>query len=118
MIHIEPGLYLRVQQLSERAPPLPLQSGFSLDVAYRALGIYSPSETGECYFILANDRDETWFISNRHFCAVGLFPERTNLRFSLWTPAGATAHSKWASQIRLSLRVRPRRSINRGGQHG
>ena len=39
MIHIEPGLYLRVQQLSERAPPLPLQSGFSLDVAYRALGI-------------------------------------------------------------------------------
>ena len=94
MIHIEPGFYLRVQQLSERAPPLPLQSGFSLDVAYRALGIYSPSETGECYFILANDRDETWFISNRHFCAVGLFPERTNLRFSLLTPAGgATART-------------------------
>ena len=92
MIHIEPGLYLRVQQLSERAPPLPLQSGFSLDVAYRALGIYSPSETGECYFILANDHDETWFISNRHFRVVGVFPERRNLRFSLSAPAsGATA---------------------------
>ena len=94
MIHIEPGLYLRVQQLSERAPPLPLQSGFSLDVAYRALGIYSPSETGECYFILANDRDETWFISNRHFRVVGLFPETKDLRLSLVTlPTGTTARA-------------------------
>ena len=30
MIHIEPGLYLRVQQLSERAPPLPLQAASRL----------------------------------------------------------------------------------------
>ena len=87
MIYLEPGLYLRVQQLSERAHPLPLESGFSLDVAYRALGIYSPSETGECYFILANDRDETWFISNRHFRVVGSFPERRDLRISLASPA-------------------------------
>ena len=89
MIHLEPGLYLRVQQLPERAPPLPLQSGFSVDVAYRALGIYSPSETSECYYIVANDRDETWFISNRHFRVVGLFSERRDLRF----PLGA-----WASR--------------------
>ena len=82
MIYLEPGLYLRVQQLSGRAPPLPLESGFSPAVAYRALGIYSPSETGECYYILANDRDETWFISNRHFRVVGLFPERTEVRFT------------------------------------
>ncbi len=83
MIHLEPGLYLRVQELPERAPPLPLQSGFSVDVAYRALGIYSPSETSECYYIVANDRDETWFISNRHFRVVGLFPERRDLWFPL-----------------------------------
>lgn len=83
MIHLEPGLYLRVQQLQERAPPMPLQSGFSVDIAYRALGIYSPSETSECYYIVANDRDETWFISNRHFRVVGFFPERRDLSFPL-----------------------------------
>lgn len=83
MIHIEPGLYLRVQQASQRPHPLPLESGFSADVAYRVLGVHSPSETSECYFILANDRDETWFISNRHFRVVGLFPERRDLRFAL-----------------------------------
>lgn len=84
MIHLELGLYLRVQQVSQRPPqPLPLQSGFSVDVAYRALGIHSPSETSECYFILANDRDETWFVSNRHFRTVGIFPERRELRFAL-----------------------------------
>lgn len=84
MITLEPGLYLRVQQVSQRPPhPLPLENGFSVDVAYRALGIHSPSETSECYFILANDRDETWFISNRHLRVVGLFPERSDLRFDL-----------------------------------
>ncbi len=83
MIQIEPGLYLRVQQASQRPHPLPLESGFSVDTAYRALGIHSPSETSECYFIVANDRDETWFISNRHFRVVGLFPERRDLRFAL-----------------------------------
>lgn len=83
MIHIEPGLYLRVQQAFQRPHPLPLESGFSVDVAYRALGIHSPSETNECYFILANDHDETWFISNRHFRVIGLFPERRELRFPL-----------------------------------
>ncbi len=84
MICLEPGLYLRVQQASQRPPhPLPLENGFSVDVAYRALGVHSPSETSECYFILANDRDETWFISNRHFRTVGIFSERRDLRFSL-----------------------------------
>jgi hypothetical protein len=83
MIHLEPGLYLRVEQFGEKLHPLPLQSGFGVDKAYRALGVYSPSETSECYFILANDRDETWFISNRHFRVVGLFPERRELCFPL-----------------------------------
>ncbi len=83
MICLEAGLYLRVEQAAQRPHPLPLESGFSFDVAYRALGIHSPSETSECYFIVVNDRDETWFISNRHFRAVGLFPEQRSLRFPL-----------------------------------
>lgn len=81
MIHIEPGLYVRVHQLPSRPHPLPLESGFSTDVAYRVLGLHSPSETSECYFILSNDRDETWFISNRHFRVVGLYPEQRALHF-------------------------------------
>ena len=86
MIYLEPGLYLRVQQRAQRPHPLPLESGFSADCAYRALGVHSPSETSECYFILANDRNETWFVSNRHFRVVGLFPERRELRFALVSP--------------------------------
>lgn len=103
MISLEPGLYLRVQQLAERAYPLPLQSGFSLDVAYRAFGIYSPSETSECYFILANDRDETWFISNRHLRVVGLFPEKREMRFSLANQAPRSAAAAFSNGPSLSL---------------
>ncbi len=87
MIHLEPGVYVRVQQLDGKAHPLPLDSGFNRATAYRALGLYSPSETSECYFVLANDRDETWFISNRHLRIVGTFPGRHELRFGLDTPA-------------------------------
>jgi len=100
MICLEPGLYLRVQQLPERAAPFPLQSGFSVDVAYRALGIYSPSETSECYFILANDRDETWFISNRHLRVVGLFPERSDTHFSLAANVARSTGSTAACGLR------------------
>ncbi len=44
MIYIELGLYLRVEQVAQRPHPLPLKNGFSFDVAYRALGIHSPSK--------------------------------------------------------------------------
>lgn len=87
MIQLEPGLYVRVEQFPQKPHPLPLDSGFSINVAYRALGIHSPSETSECYFILANDREETWFISNRHLRVVGLFQERKDLRFELAVPS-------------------------------
>ncbi|MEP7329039.1 MAG: hypothetical protein ABI777_07490 [Betaproteobacteria bacterium] len=83
MIYLEPGLYLRVIQAPQRPHPLPLESGFSENVAYRALGVHSPSETSECYFVLSNDRDEIWFISNRHFRTVALEPGRRDLRFRL-----------------------------------
>lgn len=107
MIYLEPGLYLRVQQLTERAQPLPLQSGFSMEVAYRALGIYSPSETSECYFVLANDRDEPWFISNRHFRVVGLFPERTDTRFTISGNAARTPASAAVGGLRAVSSVAP-----------
>lgn len=82
MLALLPGLYLTVEQLGgPHAPqPLPLDNGFSRGTAYRALGLYSPSETSEAYFVLPNDRDEVWFISNRHLRAHAVFPDESALR--------------------------------------
>lgn len=66
MLWIEQGLYLRVQELINGPRPLPLLSGFNSDTAYRALGCFNPSETSDAFYILSNDRDEIWFICNRH----------------------------------------------------
>lgn len=68
MLAYNEDLFVRIQEVQgARAPmPKPLESGFSPDRLYRVLGIYSPSETAEAYLILPNDRDEIWFISQRH----------------------------------------------------
>jgi hypothetical protein len=34
--------------------------------------MYNPSETGECYFILANPERQIWFIPQRHLLAYRL----------------------------------------------
>ncbi len=83
MITLETGLYLRVQELADGPKPFPLQSGFNMQTAYRALGMFNPSETSDAFFILANDKDEIWFICNRHLRAVGLRPEPKDLRHAL-----------------------------------
>ena len=67
MICIEPGVYVRVFEMPNGPMPRPLGSGFSMGVAYRVLGIFSPSETSEGFCVLVNDRDETWYVSDRHF---------------------------------------------------
>lgn len=83
MITLENGLYLRVQELQNGPKPFPLQSGFNPDTAYRALGMFNPSETSDAYFILSNDRDEVWFICNRHLRTVALVASNTALRVPL-----------------------------------
>lgn len=83
MISFENGLYVKVHELAHGPTPLPLKSGFSADQAYRVLGVFSPSESSEAYFILANDEDQMWFISNRHLRFVGISKESTAPRFEL-----------------------------------
>ncbi len=83
MIWIEQGLYLRVEQMENAAKPYPLDNGFNQNTAYRALGMYNPSETSEAYFMLSNDRDEIWFICNRHLRIVGISMDISDLRYSL-----------------------------------
>lgn len=80
MLTLEQGLYLRVQELDNGPKPFPLQSGFSSDTAYRALGLFNPAETSDAYFILSNDRDEVWFICNRHLRTVALVPGTVDMR--------------------------------------
>lgn len=80
MIWCEPGLYLRVVELEDGPKPLPLKSGFSEGTRYRALGLFNPSETSDAYFVLANDRDEIWFICNRHLRATGILRDETAMR--------------------------------------
>lgn len=80
---IDSGIYIRIQELENGPTPLPSRSGFNTNTAYRALGMFNPSETSDAYYILSNDRDETWFICNRHVRVVGLFPERREVRFPL-----------------------------------
>lgn len=72
-ICLQEDLWVTVEQLQgARAPqPLPLESGFSPQSRYKVLGVHCPSETSEAYFVLCNDRDEVWFISNRHFRVSG-----------------------------------------------
>ena len=84
MIYVQPGLYVVIEQLmNQPVPPLPLENGFSHGNAYLALGIFSLSETGEAYFILSNDRDEIWFISNRHLRTYKLMPDSRLFRIQL-----------------------------------
>ncbi|KNC07539.1 hypothetical protein AC790_18430 [Pantoea sp. RIT-PI-b] len=83
MLWMEEGMYLRVEELPGGPRPLPLLSGFSLTTAYRALGCFNPSETSDAYFILSNDRDEVWFICNRHLRTVYLQRDSTAFRLPL-----------------------------------
>jgi len=83
MNSLECGLYLRVEQMENGPKPFPLQSGFSRGKAYRALGLYNPSETSDAYFVLSNDRDEVWFICNRHLRTHALLADETCFHFAL-----------------------------------
>jgi hypothetical protein len=67
-IYLKPDLFVIIKQMQgERSPqPLPLSNGFSEGLVYEVLGIHTASESAEAFLILRNDRDEMWFISNRH----------------------------------------------------
>jgi hypothetical protein len=39
---------------------------------YKVLGMFNPSETSECYFILSNPARQIWFIPQRHLLAYKL----------------------------------------------
>ena len=75
MTSLEPGLYVRIEELDNGPKPFPLTSGFSIGQAYRALGLYNPSETSDAYFVLSNDHEEIWLLCNRHTRAYALLAD-------------------------------------------
>ena len=67
--NFDPRLYVEIVPLENGRPPRPhpiLEGRFDAGYAYKVLGIYNPSETSECYLMLANPRREIWFIPQRH----------------------------------------------------
>lgn len=83
MIDYERGLYVRIVQLPTGPRPLPLEHGFSEDTAYRVLGVYNPSESGECWLILSNELNEMWYISQRHVRTWSLLPGERAFRMAI-----------------------------------
>ena len=83
MTSLVSGLYVRIEELGNGPKPLPLDSGSSKGQAYRALGLYNPSETSDAYFVLSNDSDEIWFICNRHVRAYALLPAELAFRLPI-----------------------------------
>ncbi|WP_309570400.1 hypothetical protein [Deinococcus sp.] len=98
MLAFHPQMFVRIVELDgPRAPmPRPLQSGFNENRAYRVVGVYNPSETSDAYFILPNDREELWFICQRHLRFAGLHDTQAH-HLDLLVALDAPHHSGGAS---------------------
>jgi hypothetical protein len=72
---INDRLYVEIHPLqSGQIPhPHPVQEArFDPAFVYKVLGMYNPSETSECFFVLSNPDRQIWFIPQRHLLAYGL----------------------------------------------
>lgn len=69
---IDSRLYVEIHPFEgPRQPhPHPINDGrFDPKYVYKVLGMYNPSETSECYFVLSNPERQIWFIPQRHLLA-------------------------------------------------
>jgi len=74
-MNINPRLYVEIHPFDGRVSPHPhpIDEGhFDPDYVYKVLGMYNPSETSECYFVLSNTARQIWFIPQRHLLAYRL----------------------------------------------
>ena len=75
MNSLEPGLYLLIEEHDSALRLFPLSRDFATGQAYRALGLYNPSETSDAYFVLSKDHDEIWFTCNSHVRTFASLPD-------------------------------------------
>ena len=72
---LNPRLYVEIHPYDgPHSPhPHPIEEGhFDPSYVYKVLGMYNPSETSECYFVLSNPQRQIWFIPQRHLLAYRL----------------------------------------------
>jgi hypothetical protein len=98
---IDSRLYVEIHPFDgPRSPhPHPIDDGhFDPDYVYKVLGMYNPSETGECYFVLANTERQIWFIPQRHLLAYRMIESE---EFFLPKKSLVTGHSSLVTRSRL-----------------
>jgi hypothetical protein len=69
---INDRLYVEIHPLTSGQIPHPHpidEAHFDPAYIYKVLGMYNPSETSECYMVLANPQRQIWFIPQRHLLA-------------------------------------------------
>jgi hypothetical protein len=74
-MNIDSRLYVEIHPYDgPHSPhPHPIEEGhFDPEYVYKVLGMYNPSETSECYFVLSNPQRQIWFIPQRHLLAYRL----------------------------------------------
>ena len=107
-MNFNPRLYVEIVPLENGRSPQPhpvLEGRFDPEYAYKVLGIYNPSETSECYLMLANPRREIWFIPQRHTRAFRLidsdefFLDKAALGRQTRPPAATPARSRVAAAM-------------------
>ena len=72
---INARLYVEIHPFDGPHSPHPHPIGdchFDPKYVYKVLGMYNPSETSECYFVLSNPDRQIWFIPQRHLLAYKL----------------------------------------------
>ena len=72
---IDSRLYVEIHPLAAGQIPHPHpidEAHFDPKYVYKVLGMYNPSETSECYMVLANPQRQIWFIPQRHLLAHAL----------------------------------------------
>ncbi|MBA3961341.1 MAG: hypothetical protein H0X40_05495 [Chthoniobacterales bacterium] len=119
MIDVREDLYVVIEQLETTlAPqPKPLNHGFSKDVSYLVLGAFSLSESSDAFFILSNDHDEIWFISNRHLRTYKLLPGATAFRLPVTSALPRRAKAPRARRRKSLAKPPVRRLATNGASH-
>ena len=72
---LNPRLYVEIFPFEGPHSPHPHpidDAHFDPNYVYKVLGMYNPSETSECYFVLSNPQRQIWFIPQRHLLAYRL----------------------------------------------
>ncbi|MDB5320550.1 MAG: hypothetical protein JWN40_2181 [Phycisphaerales bacterium] len=72
---VDSRLFVEIHPFDGPHPPHPHpidEGGFDPSMVYKVLGVFNPSETSECYFMLANPQRQIWFIPQRHLLAYRL----------------------------------------------